>query len=218
MKQLRFTGLMLKPSLMSAAFCLAIAGIILAVSAISFSVKSGLLYDYLLGPNSSSQLIEISRGAFEAFSQTVFGNPLLNKILFLVFWMVIGLVVYLALTGIGTGVSSANETVQEIQYASSHKKRLDEDLKFRIILRVVALLLWFLYAVFFFKIFAPFSILAGHIAVGNLGEPLGWFYGLISIVVLTVSLHLHVVLTRFLMLRPRLIGGWDDILSEELEH
>lgn len=217
MRDLRFTGLMLKPSLSSLAVSFGLTGTFLGILALSYTAKTGLIYDYIFGPDSSASLIETSKSSIEALNQVIFGNPTLNKILFFGFWMAIGLIVYLTLTGIWSSVNSAYSTVNEINYATAHKLRIDNDLKYRIILRIVAAMLWFIYSVFFLKIFLPFSILCGRISVGTLNLPSGWLYGLISIVVLEVSLHLHVVFARFFMLRPRLIGGWDDILETQLE-
>jgi hypothetical protein len=213
MKNLRFAHLLLTPSLSSSVLVTAVTGLVLAGAAFSYAAKSGQLYQYLFGPGSSAALIESSRSSVEAFGNTVFGNDALNRILFFVFWMVIGLLSYLLMTGLGAGLSSAHDLLHEL-HETDKKSFLAKRVKRQVALRAATAGLWFIYVIFFFTILLPFAILAGRIAAGDLVSPTGPLYALISIVVLWLSLHLHIVLARLFMLRPRLFGGSSDILLE----
>jgi hypothetical protein len=138
--------------------------------------------------------------------------------MFFVFWMLIGLIVYTIISGFGASFNAADQTVHEMQYLNVRRQQLSEQLSTRIIMRSIAGLLGFVYLVFFVKLLLPFSVLCSRIGVSSLNHVSGWLYLLGSCLVLGLSLHLAIVLARFFMLRPRLFGGWDDIIADELQH
>jgi hypothetical protein len=217
MKKLQFAGVLLQPSAASFITILVSALVIIGVSTWTYTLKNGLLYDFLFGSSSSSELIQSSRSTFTAVNQTVLGNPLLNKVMFFVFWMLVGLVVYTIISGFGASINAADQTVHEMQYHNVRRQQFNEQLSTRIIMRSIASLSGFVYLVFFVKLLLPFSVLCSRIGVSDLDTIGGWFYLLGGFLVLALSLHLWIVLGRFFMLRPRLFGGWDDILADELQ-
>jgi hypothetical protein len=211
MKRLRFTGLLLEPSVSGLIGTIIAALLVLFVTSLAYSIKSGFIYDLLLGPDSSADLIQTSRDTITALTNTVFGNPVLNKVLFFMFWMVIGLVVYLIVSGLGSGINEADKALHELQYANMRRLQLQESFMLRAMLRAITAMVWFAYSILFIKFFLPFSVLSTRVGLNQLNSVTGWGLLLAAFVTLTTSLHLHIVLLRLFCLRPRVFGGWDVV-------
>ena len=218
MNQARFTRLLLRPSTSGLTGIVGLALLIMFVSGFLYTTRNGLFYDYLFGAGSSATLIETSQSTVAVFNETIFGNPTLNKILFFVFWMVIGLVVYVLLSGLGAGVSSAEQVANEARFVHAKKLRLGSELGLKVVLHIIGLGLLVVYTVFLFKVLLPFSVLCARIVAGNLRQPINWLYGVLGFIVLCGTFYIGLILIRFLLLRPRIFGGQEDLLEDELEH
>lgn len=200
-------GLTLLPSTASSIGVVLMGGLILLVSTWSYGLGSGRLYDFLFGAHSSAELIQTSRGTFSTINNVVFGNPLLNKILFFVFWMLIGLIVYVLLHGFLKGVSTAAEEVEESRYVNAGKAHNIKQFEVRTAVRAIVAVAWLLYWVLFIKILLPFSVLIVRLGISANATDRSWLYVLSGAITLVLSLHLHVVWIRLLALRVRLFGG-----------
>ncbi|MBA3758435.1 hypothetical protein H0X10_02275 [Candidatus Saccharibacteria bacterium] len=218
MEQTRFTRLLLRPSAGGLIGIISLALLIMIVSGFSYTTRNNLFYDYLFGAGSSVTLIETSQSSVAVFNETVFGNATLNKILFFVFWMVIGLVVYVLLSGFGAGVSSVEHAANEAQFVHAKKLRLGSEIGLKVVLHSIGFGLLLLYSIFLFKVLLPFGVLCARIVAGNLRQPINWLYGLLGFIVLCGTLYIGLILIRFLLLRPRIFGGQEDLLEDELKH
>lgn len=216
MRRLRFVGILIQPSLSSLVLCLTASALLLVVSSISYNAQSGFLYDFIFGPDSSVDLIESGRSTFDAIYQTAFGNPLLNKIVFFAFWCLVGLVVYFLLTGAGKTTSVISDTAHQLHYFNARKKQFEQELGLRLIIASIAVLFGLIYSVFFIRTLLPFSVLCGRIGVGSLNTLSGWLYTMAGFAVLALSLHIFIVTLRLLLMRPRLYGGGDDVIENEM--
>jgi len=203
-------SILLRPSLASMMATAFVSTLTLGIATQSYLSGSGVVYDFLFGPNSSSELIRSSQSTLSAFNNTVFGNPTLNKILYFAMWMLIGLITYMLLYGLSRGAQSAAEDVEEAGYANTNKKALLRNIGRRLALRLIVFIAWWVYIIFFVKILLPFSILAARIGAGNLPTLGGWLYGLLGLAVLAISLHIHVIFVRLLVLRVRLFNAEDE--------
>lgn len=218
MKQTRFSRLLIQPSIGGLMIILGLSLVVMVISGFSYVTRNGLFYDYLFGPDSSTTLIETSQSTVAVFNETVFGNPTLNKILFFVFWMVIGLVVYVVLSGLGSGISSAEHSIEEAHFVHAQKLRLGSELGLKVVLRVIASGLLILYLFAFFKILLPFGVLCARITSGDISQLINWLYALMGFSVLCATFYLGMLLLRLLLLRPRVFGGLEDMIQDELEH
>lgn len=218
MKVARFIRLILQPTSGGMLALIGLTLFIMVFAGLSYTTRNDLFYQYLFGPGSSVELIETSRSTIAAFNEAVFGNSLLNKILFFAFWMVIGLVVYVIITGFGAGVSIAERAIEELRFVHAERERITSELGARIVLGLIGLGLGVIYSVLFLKILLPFSVLCARIVAGEPGSASAWFYALLGFVVLSCALYLGMVLLRFLLLRPRIFGSVEDVLTDEIEH
>lgn len=218
MNQNRFTRLLIRPSAASLITALGLSLVVMVVSGFAYVTKNGLFYDYLFGSGSSATLIATSSSTMAALNEAVFGNSLLNKLLFFIFWMVIGLIVYVVLSGIGSGVSSAEHTLEQVRFVHAQRLRMGTELGLKVVLHMIGAGLLVIFGIVFVKILFPFGVLCARIAAGDLREPINLLYGVLGFVVLSASFYICTILLRFLLLRPRVFGGWEDVLEDELEH
>jgi hypothetical protein len=217
MKRIHFLRLLLKPSFFSASLTILTSCVIFGGAAWSYVTKSGAVYDYLFGPASSATLIQSSTQTVSPLIDIVFGNRLLNFALLFAFWAVIGLIIYSIITGAGKSLSNASELWQEVHHTNARNFITQRTYLERWIIGFLSGLVWFVYAALFFKVFLPFSILMAQVGAGNTGDWVGWLYSGVGLGVLATCLHLHVVLLRLTLLRPRVFGGAQDIIAANLE-
>lgn len=218
MNQSRFTRLLIRPSTASLITGVGLSLLVIVISGFTYATKNNLFYDYLFGAGSSTTLIETSRSTIALFNETVFGNTLLNKLLFFVFWMAIGLIVYVFLSGIGSGVSSAEHTIEESNFVHAQKLKMGSELGLKVVLHIIGAGLLLVFLFLFFKILLPFGVLCSRILAGDLSNLNGWLYALLGFTVLLTSFHIGTMLIRFLLLRPRIFGGNEEILEDALQH
>ena len=210
-KQLRFIWATIQPSLFSNAVTLSLCAIILLTAMLSYSTRSGLIYGFLFGPNSSAELIQTSKGSFTDITANVLGNPILNKAIFYMFWMFVGLVVYTILSSLIRGASTAAEDIQESQNVNDTKGENLKTIRSRFLIRLIVLVGWLLYTIFFIKIILPYSVLTSRIGVSELPTLSGWLYSLAGLALLFLGLHIHTVSLRLFVLKLRVFN------SEEVE-
>lgn len=218
MKNSKIARLILTPSTFSLFATVGCSLFILLAAGFSYASNTGLFYDYLFGSDSSTKLIEESQSTLALFNDTVFGNPLLNKILFLIFWMVVGLVVYLLITGIGAGANSAEEIIEQSKYVHAQTGQIHKEAEIKLAIRLVAIGLLVIFGAVFIKVLLPFSILCARIVASNIHDPLGWLYAVLGFIVLGCSFYLMTVGIRVVALKPRVFGGSEDLIQDEVEH
>ncbi|CAN5664766.1 hypothetical protein BH23PAT1_BH23PAT1_3850 [soil metagenome] len=218
MNRLRFLGLLLRPSAASIVLTFLITLLVLGIYLLTYASKTGIFYEFLAGPAGSAILIEEAKGTVAAFNQTVFGNPILNQVLFLAFWMLIGLIVYSFIAAASAGFSSVHDYLEQLRYVNVKKKQYQASVLTRLSLQLTALVIWGIYAIFFYKLILPFSLLSGRIGVSELSTVMGVGNLALGFVVLAASIHVHIVLLRLTSLRLRATGGWEDILTEDHSH
>lgn len=198
------------PSVISGLTAVLASIAVFAGATFSYVIGKGLIYDYLFGENSSAELIQQSKGTISVFSNTVLGNPILNKVLYFVFWMLVGLLVYVVMSIVIRGASAAAEEVQESTYKNSIGSERLKELGLRTAVRAIAALAWVMYWIIFVQIITPFAVLCAKIGTGQFPDFTGWLYGVLGLTVLTLSIHLHLSFIRLIALRVRLLGATAD--------
>ncbi len=196
--------LLILPSLISGVTTVLLSAAVLGTAIYSYLSGKGMVYEYLFGPNSSAELIRQSRGTISAFSDTVFGNQTLTKVLYFAFWMIVGLVVYLILHTLIKGASVAAEDIQESTYKNIRVRDMLTNIGTRLAVRLAALTAWIVYWVFFIKTLLPLSVLLARTGTTDLSSPTGWLYGVSGLTVLVLSIHVHLIFLRLVALRARL--------------
>ncbi len=194
-------------------FIIIMTFLLLASANLSFLSESGLLQNTVFGSGSQAGLMEISSSAWGTIEATVFGNDIVNRILFFGFWMLIGLVVYILITTFGQMVAETGHQIEAMTYVHARRTLIEGDIVLRLAMRSVAILGLGVWSWIFFKLLLPFSVAASRVFLASLKEPINWFYGSLGLAVLLLSLHVFIILLRLLILRPRLYGGWDRFVA-----
>lgn len=205
--KLRLVGLLLSPSPLSLVITFGIVILLSVSTLIKYGLNTTSLYDLVLGKGSSPDLINNTHIAFSTFYQNIFGNPTLNRILFFLFWMLIGLIVYLFLNVLGHGIGQADETVHEMNYVHANKTKSLEHYIKRIGIHCGVVVVLLLYSVLFLKAISPFGLLNVQISAAGLPQLSAFGYGVLGILVLSVGLYVYVILLRLFFLRIRVFGS-----------
>lgn len=206
------THLFVAPTLASIAFSVVGSGSLLLLLNLPFITQSGLINDLVLGESRSSSLQEIADTTVIQVSALTLENEILNTISFFMFWMLVGLAVFLSLSSLGHTLSSITETIETTRYLNQRKKLLLENLYMRMTVRSTGILGLAVFYVFLAKFILPFALLANQAWLGHLYSLEGWLYGVLGFIVLALSLHIITVFARLAMLKPRLFGGWDSLV------
>jgi hypothetical protein len=172
----------------------------------SYQAGKGSVYNYLFGKGSSTESIASSKSTLSALNNTVLGNAALNKVLYFAFWMLIGLLVYIILYAVLRGTGAAAEDIKEAGYTNIDKTQLLHNFAARFTARLAGIFAWIVFSIIFLKVLLPFSSLAARNASTNFLSFSGIVYSLAGFIVLLLSLHVEVILIRFMFLRVRLFS------------
>lgn len=195
---------LLMPSFASGSIILTIGLISYAVITFMTSKTSGMLYEWLFGNSSSASQIQTAESTLSVINDTVLGNELLNKLLFLVLWALIGIAAYVVFVGVNRQVKSAGEALEDIGGRNSRASEVRMTILRNLLLRLIFLACWGIFIIFSVKIYFPFALLCARIGGSTLDQLSGWLFSLAGFVTFVLSLHLHLVFARLVALRTRL--------------
>ena len=133
-------------------------------------------------------------------------NHFLNDLPLLIFWALIGVVIYLIAADIVRTVISANELREEMAYVHVNRSTLLRTVLEQLIIRVIVLAIWIPYIQFFFHTILPYGVSAAIVASGGTLVTIP-SYLVLSVLVIAAGLHVNLVLLRLLFLRPRLFSS-----------
>lgn len=192
------------PSLGSGVATLLIAVFLAATSLWDFLRSVPFLHDYFFALRRNGEMIAERPDASSGFSKAVLASPLVNNLLLIAFWAVVGIASYLILSAFINASKDASRELQATRYID--RKRL-AGVSFgsylqRVMLRVLIAVSWLVYAVIFISFLAPVAMTNIRYAV-SLGLLENWLAFLSGFVVLLLGLHLHVVFLRLFLLRSR---------------
>lgn len=207
MKRLRLFSPLITPSIFSGTLVFILGTLILIFSNASFLVNSGLLYQTLLGKSSSQDFIASSHDTVSLFTQNVFENPALTKVLFFGFWMMIGLFAYISVVSISSLLQETTQDLAAAHYIHAQAQRVKERLVLRIATRMAASFAIFFWSWIFLRFLLPFCTLAVRVGL-NQSRLSSAVYVVLGGLVMTMSLHMFVILLRLVALRPRIFSSY----------
>lgn len=195
----RLLGILLTPSWLSTLIVLTAAtGITGGVIAISHFSGSDIQALY-----SSYQANKAQQGLLESY-RTDKLHAIISAAPLMVFWSLIGLVVYLLATNIVGSIKQAGEMKNELDYVNIDRTQLLRTAGLHFLVRVIVMAVWLPYIFFFFHHVLPYVITAA--TVGALLTIDNILYIALAIFVMSFALHIHVILLRLLLLRPRIMS------------
>jgi len=199
--------LLLTPSLVSFLVCLLLAGSIIAAASL-FGQNGDFLSRTLFGTNAPfvTSTADQFRASAGAFFDYIFRSTLLNKVLFIAFWAVIGLIVYAVIYVFEDAANNAVGFRKKLKYVHADPAEMRRQLIYRIALITIAILLLITYGFLLVAIVLPVSITQVNRTILLQQGPLHLIF---AFLLLFAYWHLGVILLRFTLLRPRLLEDPD---------
>lgn len=209
--KLKLAALFFGPSITGGATTIVAALALVAGANYSYVVKSGLLYNALLGAGTPYSVVQSSNSAATALHQTVFGNPLFNKFLLYGTWLLAGLCIYGFIMLFSTSFMQAKSDLEQIHYIHARRSQIQHDLLLRTAIRLAGLLIGIALIWLFINFLLPFCVLAARVGLDRLSLPSGWLFLFLGLIVMTMTLHIFIFILRIISFKPRLFGGWNNL-------
>lgn len=143
---------------------------------------------------------------YGAINDNFANSNMVRNIPVMAFWMSVGILVYFLVTGIAGALASAKDIGDELNYVHAKRNELLRVVFIKLAIRLATLVIWLLYIMAFFRILIPYALAAANIGGSTIMTFGGILYALLSFAILAFSLHLHVILVRLVVLRPRLFS------------
>lgn len=211
MRPHRLATLLTIPSVLSASLCILGSLLVLGIANWSYATPASQLYSYLYGQYGLATIFEHSSNALAAVNG-IFSSPAGYNVAVVVVALFIGVLIYVLLEGIDHITAEASNSIHLVEQASNDSLRryMKQQLEIRIGLRLGALFVWVIYLIFFARVIVPFCIIIGRLDLGKLSSS-DVLVACGALFMLIFAMHIHVILARLIVLRPRLFGG-DDVL------
>ena len=143
---------------------------------------------------------------YQQINDSFANNSIVRNIPVMVFWMFVGVLVYFIVTGIAGALASAKAIDDELHYVNTSRKALLKEVYIKTGIRLATLIVWLLYIMLFFRVILPYVLAAANIGGSDILSIRAVPYTLLAFAVLAIALHLHLMLLRLVMLRPRLFS------------
>ena len=198
----KLIGLLLRPSWLSGLIAgLGSAGLIV------FSIVSS----HYNGSNARLQFLNYKAAdggaTSQAIGRTLDSNKLISNLPLLLFWMLIGLIVYLFAANVVNLIRETRElNVELASYTNVNRRTVIRDALEKLLIRLVVVAVWVPYILFFFHTLVPYVIALALAASPQLASVVGIEYIVLAFTVLFFGLHMHTLLVRLLLLKPRLFS------------
>ena len=181
------------------------AGILLtAAILISYDFKSANLDNHLI------HLQIIGKSASLTLPGQALPNSLNNNLEntwpLIIFWAILGLVIYFIVETFFKTASEVKEYGDELNYVHARRGIIIRNTFEYLFLRIIAAVAWLFFINFFFKRLVPYAISAAYTSAPILKSLTGLGYALEAVLLIVVSLHIHTVFLRLVLRRPRLFS------------
>jgi hypothetical protein len=194
----RLIGYLVTPSWLSGLVCVVVGLGLTIATIVSFQYAgSSLKVEF-----EKYQTISSNQAIMDSY-RTDSTYRLISSAPLLIFWALVGLVVYLLATSAVTAIQQANEMKHELDYINGNRTRLLGTVFLHFMVRCVVIAIWLPYILFFFHHIIPYCLTAAQ--AGGLLTLDGTLDAFLSFVVMTAALHIHVILLRALLLRARVM-------------
>lgn len=214
---IRLFAQLLRPSSLSGLLCLLVAFFTVAGVAVIANYQGSGLQQDLLGLRQRTAEEKANQDMYQIYdmslsddygqiNDTFADSNLVRNIPVMAFWMFVGMLVYFLVTGISGALGNAKGIEDELHYVHIKRKVLLREVYQKTAIRFCTFLFWLLYIQLFFRIIVPYVLAAAHIGGGNIVSLRAIPYMILSFVIMTVALHVHVILLRLVMLRPRVFS------------
>ena len=127
-------------------------------------------------------------------------STIVSNLPLILLYAAVGVLVYLLALHVINGLRGTVELTQTMGYVNGHKDRIVVSTLTRLVIRVVIVVAWLIYAFIFIKTILPKFTVLTHSVVNN-GLIQGILDAVLAAVLLALAVHIHVVFFRFFLLR-----------------
>lgn len=196
-------GILLLPSWLSGTIAVFLS-LIFSVGTILLAIyqTSSIRVDYL-----EYQAAQLSN-SYQEINNRLAENNFISNLPLLVFWSIVGLVVYLFAANLFAAIHSTAELNSELHdYVHVDSSKLIFSAFFHLAIRLVVLAVWTVYIFFFFRHVVPYCTAAAIAGSGHLGFIQNCVYELLAVALMAAAIHVHTIMLRLLLLKPRVFSN-----------
>ncbi len=146
------------------------------------------------------------QSSYQTVGNNLSASSFISNVPLFIFWGAVGGVAYLFLSNVVNGLYKAKQLRQEMDYVHADSQALLRQAAIHLVVRLGVLLVWFVHIKLTLHVFLPYILAVTYAGAGALNLLVTVGYFVLAISVLAVSLHVHVVLLRLLLLRSRMFG------------
>jgi len=194
----RLFGILLRPSWFSG---------IVAIVTTAVIIGSTIFLTHFEGSSIQLDYIKYQSGAqpdaYQNVNNSLLNNQLISNLPLLLFWALIGVVVYLFAVNIFTAIRHTAELKSELEYANIDRHELLWKAGAHLLIRVVMLIVWIIYINIFFNQILPYCLAVTLAGLSQIASFQGVGYILLASLVMLGAIHLHAIMLRLLLLKPR---------------
>jgi hypothetical protein len=118
----------------------------------------------------------------------------------------VGVITYTLVINIFRAFSRAVDFEHELSYVHVNRQRYLAETAIKFGIRALALLLWLLYIQFTIHVLLPYITALAYVGSGILLPLTNFLFLLAAIGLSLIIFHIHILMLRLLLLRPRIIG------------
>jgi hypothetical protein len=211
-----FARYLLSPSILSGTLCSVLAALTTAGIAWSYIANNQLFYDFLFGTKGAATALVTAPDSFEALQATLFSSQFTFYILLLGVALVTGFAVYALLQGASGAFSRTKTIVRGLRTKDTTAKKMLEEIIMRLATRSFSLVGGAVFIGFFVNVLLPFCVLLVNGGTADIADSheSGWWLVIGGFGFLLLGLHMLVIFTRLVFLKPRLFSSNDIALHE----
>jgi hypothetical protein len=147
-----------------------------------------------------------ANGVYENITANIANNSLLNTVPMLLTWAAVGLVIYYLSVSIGQSMARTVDLREQMEYVHSSRQELMRQATRNTLVRLAAVIAWFVLIKLTIGVFVPYALAAASIAGDSLSFASAG-YALLAMAILFGTVQLHAIVLRLIALRPRLFGN-----------
>lgn len=144
---------------------------------------------------------------YGSINQTLSQDNFIANLPLLMFWGLVGLIIYLFVTNILGILRNTAELKHSMNYVHANRRQMIGSALVHMVVRLAAALAWWAYSLFFIHSILPYCLAASLVGASPVSALQNSLYVVLAILVMAVSLHVFIMLARLTLLRPRLFSG-----------
>lgn len=206
---LRLLGLALTPSIFSSIFCVVFTLLLVGGLVIDVRLKDSFLHIIFFDWSNMS----IGQTGDTTFAIVM--QDLSNRASAFVVWALFAVFIIVVCGAIYQTVRNLKSLNTELTDQYLIRKTILSRVLQRLGVHAATVVVWALYGWLFFAFIVPYVIAASLVGAVTFPTLEGIGYIIVATVIISLALHLHIVFLRVLLLRPRVFGSANSVLSAQ---